>query len=140
MRVEVIYTVWGADGDEYVGGVHEIEKPSGKFLKLAAAAEAAGAIKVLQASAEERAKMKTHVQSQADGEAANAKAVESGDWHKANLDQFIADADARLAGELDDSARAFLETGLREAKQMAELIAAGSSYDEAADQVKAGEG
>jgi hypothetical protein len=138
VKIEVIYSVWGAEGEEFAGGVHEIEKPTVKFLKLAAAAEAAGVIKVLHASAEERQKLKRHVQSQAAGEAALEKALASGEWHEANLHQFIADADAKLAGELPDDVRAYLETGVRDAKQMADLIAEGASYDEAADQVKAG--
>lgn len=90
MRIEVIYSVWGADGTDYPGGVHEIAKPTAKLLKLAAAAEAAGVVRVT-ASKDERTKMRTHVESQSDSEAAYAKAQESGAWQEANVAQHLMD-------------------------------------------------
>jgi hypothetical protein len=92
MQIEVLDSLWGADGEEYAGGVHEIAKPTAKFLRLAAAAEAVGAIRV-KASAEERARMRSHVESQADSEKARAKAQESGAWYEANMRQFLHDVE-----------------------------------------------
>ncbi len=92
MKLEVIYSVWGADGDEYAGGTHEIEKPSKKFLRLCAAGEAAGAIKVT-ASAEERETMRTALESDADSEKKLAKAMSDGSWHEAQLAQHLLDVE-----------------------------------------------
>jgi hypothetical protein len=138
VRIEVLTTQWGAEDQVYVGGTHDIDKPTTGFLKLAAAAEHVGAIKIT-ASKDERAKMSSHIETQAESEKALAKAQEAGTWHEGNLDQFIRDAKARLDGELDDQTRAYLEAGLKNAKQMQALMAAGVSYDEAAHAIVHGE-
>lgn len=98
MKIEVLDSLWGADDETFVNGIHEIPKPSKAFLRLVAGAEAAGAIAVLDATAAELAALGHHVQSQDDGEAALAAAMGewtdgrwSGDWHDANVAQFELD-------------------------------------------------
>jgi hypothetical protein len=105
VKVEVLVTQWSAEGQTLAGGVHEIgpgECPCGAkhkstkaFLSLVAAAEDAGSIKV-SASKAERAELKGHVQTQADGEKAYAEAQRDGRWHEGNYDAFMADVEAGL--------------------------------------------
>jgi hypothetical protein len=105
VRFEVIYTQWATEDGVFQGGVHELTsdtcpcgvkhgKPSAALLGLLGAAEAAGSIVVLEASDQHRARLDKAVQSQADGEAAYAKAVESGEWHEGNRLQFELDVAA----------------------------------------------
>jgi hypothetical protein len=91
IKFEVLPTVWGADGEEFGGGVHEVAKPTAAFLRLVAGAEAAGTVVVLEASDAHRAKLDSHVQSQEDGEAEYAKAQADGRWHEGNIEQFDLD-------------------------------------------------
>lgn len=88
MKFEVVYTQWSADGKLYGGGVHEVEKPSKKLLGLLAAAEDAGSVRIVEASRAERSALKGHVQTQADGEKAYAKAQADGSWHEGNRLQY----------------------------------------------------
>ena len=97
MRFEVIDTVWGADDEVFGGGVHEIAKPTSAFLALLAGAEAAGAVRILEASTAHRAKIDRHVQSQEDAEAEYEKAQADGRWRVSG------------AGEV----RIFVENGVR---------------------------
>lgn len=91
MKFEVIYSQWAAEDQVFTGGVHEVEKPTEKLLRLAAGAEAAGSIRILSASAEHRSKLRKHVQSQADGEKAYSAAQADGSWQEGNLLQFETD-------------------------------------------------
>lgn len=95
MKIEVLHTQWTAEGEKFHGGVHEVDAPSREFLALAAAAEASGSISV-DASEEERAIMDASVESQADSEAAYAKAQEDGSWHGGNYDQFMLEVEQGL--------------------------------------------
>lgn len=109
MKIEVVYSLWGADGlDEALqGGEHEIEKPSAKLLRSIAGAEAAGVVRVVKATREERIALNRHVQSQEDGEKAYAKAQgepdESGQmtgpWQHGNHVDFIAQRRAVLKAD-----------------------------------------
>lgn len=94
MKIEVLTTQWTHDGGVLAGGVHEVEKPTKKLLRAAAAAEHAGVVKVT-ASKDERAEMNSAVQSQSDGEKALEAAMDSGDWHEGNRAQHELD---RAAG------------------------------------------
>jgi hypothetical protein len=105
LTFEVIYTQWATDDDVFQGGVHTLGpdtcpcgvkhgKPAAALLTLLGAAEAAGSIVVHEATDAHRAKLDRAVQSQADGEAAYAKAVESGEWQEGNLLQFDLDVAA----------------------------------------------
>lgn len=138
MRIEVLTTRWGADDAVYDGGSHEIEKPTAKFLRLVAGAEAAGVVKVT-ASQEERAKLRGHVESQADSEKAQEKAFRSGAWHEGNLADYI-DSKSRLAQDdsLPAEFRASLAAGIEQAERLQQLIAGGASYDAAAAEVTGG--
>jgi hypothetical protein len=95
VKLEVLVTQWTAEGETFGGGVHEIGKPTQKFLRLAAAAEDAGSIKVT-ASKEERTVMTAAVESQSDSEAAYAKAQRDGSWHGGNYDQFMLEVEQGL--------------------------------------------
>jgi hypothetical protein len=105
LTFEVIYTQWATDAGVFQGGTHTLGadtcpcgvkhgKPSAALLSLLGAAEAAGSVVVHEATDAHRAKLDKAVQSQADGEAAYAKAVESGAWHGGNLLQFELDVAA----------------------------------------------
>lgn len=91
LRFEVSGSQWAADEQVFGGGVHEIARPTKKLLRLVAAAEAAGAIRVLAASKEHRAALKGHVESQAESEKAYAKAQADGRWQEGNLLQYEVD-------------------------------------------------
>lgn len=107
VKFEVIYTVWGADDVEFAGGVHEVDKPSADFLRCLAGAEAAGAVKILEAAKETRSKLKGHVQSQAEGEkvwaesqnvyAEDGTIEKQGPWHHGNLAQAVSDLEYRIS-------------------------------------------
>jgi hypothetical protein len=60
MRFEVLNVQWTADDETFGGGVHDVKKPTATFLRLLAGAEAAGAVKVLDAAGN-RAKLNQHV-------------------------------------------------------------------------------
>lgn len=94
MKLEVLTAQWAHDGGVLAGGVHDVERPSKKLLRAAAAAEHAGVVKVT-ASKDERAVMNSAVQSQSDGEKALAAAMESGGWHEGQRIQYELD---RAAG------------------------------------------
>lgn len=118
MKIEVPGAHWAHDDGVFTGGRHEIDKPSAKLLKAVAAAEAAGVI-VVHASKDERAKMAAHVESQTDSEKAYASAQKDGSWQAGNLQAFVGDASFRLKNDsLEDSDRAFLEQGVRDAKAL----------------------
>lgn len=106
MKIEVLVTQWGADGEVFVGGVHEIEKPTKKLLRLVAGAEAAGSVKAT-ASKEERAAIDAAVEAQTDSEAAYEKAQANGSWHEGNYDQFASEVaqglrDSDQIGQMPD--------------------------------------
>ncbi len=136
MKLEVIHSAWGADGQEYAGGSHEIAAPSRKFLKLVAAAEAVGAVKA-HASKEEREMISSALESDADSEKKLAKAVESGEWQKSNLAQYIHDAKARLGtGNESEESQASLKVGLADAERIQARIDTGASYETAVDETR----
>ena len=129
MIVEVVHTQWAAEGTVFQGGVHELStaecacgvthgKPDAELLGLIAAAEAAGSVNVLEANSQHRAKLDKAVQSQADGEAAYARAQADGRWQHGNLVQFVADREQRVAAGADLPAdeRALLELELADAR------------------------
>ncbi len=101
MKVKVIYTLWAADGfDEPLGGgVHELDALNEDQYRAVASAAAGGALEIVGATAAERKLLEPHVQSQEDGEAAQAAAFASGDWHIGNLQNYIATSRARLEAE-----------------------------------------
>lgn len=78
-------------GQKFDAGEHEIESPSDELRRHAASAAAAGVL--IDVDGHDDA----HVQSQEDGEAAYAEAVESGDWAEGNLAQFEIDQAAKAA-------------------------------------------
>ncbi len=86
MKIEVLYSQWGADGQTFAGGIHEIEKPSRTLLKHVAVAEAAGVVKVT-ASKDERSKMGDHVEPDSVSLKIQEKAQAEGDWQVGNLMQ-----------------------------------------------------
>lgn len=92
MKIEVLHSQWGADDQVFPGGVTEIDKPSKQLLKHAAAAEAAGAIKVT-ASKEERAKMGDHVEPDSVSLKVQEKAQDTGAWQIGNLMQHELDVE-----------------------------------------------
>lgn len=92
MQIEVLVTQWSAEGKTFGGGVHEIEKPAKKLLGLAAAAEAAGSIRVT-ASKDERAAMSAAVEAQGESEKKYAEAQRDGRWHEGNHTQFVLDVE-----------------------------------------------
>jgi hypothetical protein len=111
VKVEVLSTVWGHDDGQLDGGVHEIEKPSGKLLKALAAAEAAGSVKIT-ASRDERARM--GVETDAESLKRLEAAQKDGSWQAGNHLAYVADAKARLKDpDLPDGQRAGLEHGVR---------------------------
>lgn len=95
MKIEVLVTQWSAEGEVFPGGVHEIAKPTKALLRLAAAAEDVGSVKVT-ASKDERRVMSASLESQSDSEAAYAEAQRDGRWHEGNYDAFMADVEAGL--------------------------------------------
>ena len=97
MRFRVLHNQWAAENDVFAGGEHDVEKPSASILRLAAGAEAAGSIEILDASDQERSKLDRHVQSQEKAEAAYAKAQADGSWQYGNLCQFALDREDALA-------------------------------------------
>lgn len=135
LRFTVLTSSWAADGQTFLGGPNEVAKPSKELLKLAAGAHAAGDIKISEGFDAK------HVQTQAAGEkalaAAMGKRVEpdynpdgtrdpgrwDGPWYEGHLDQFIRDAEQRLANpELDDGTRVYLETGVASAREQLKKI------------------
>lgn len=94
VTIDVLTTRWGAGGTDdqepavFEGGEHVLggdcpcgethPKPTAAMLSLLGAAESAGVIRILDADASQIDRMERAVQSQEDGEAANAKAL--GDW------------------------------------------------------------
>jgi hypothetical protein len=126
MKINVVYSLWGADELAFDGGVHDVtvigdgtaESP---YLSPAVVggAEASGVIEVVEATSEERAALDAAVQSQEDGEAAYAAAQEDGSWHEGNLEQFLLTARQELDdpdAELTDERRAALERGIADAE------------------------
>src|SRR3954447_9246527 len=93
MRFEVLHVQWGADDETFGGGVHDVKKPTAAFLRLLAGAEAAGAVKILDAAGH-RQKLNQHVETQAQSEKAYAAAQRSGAWHEGNQAQFDLDVEA----------------------------------------------
>ncbi len=87
MKIEVLISNWNG----LAGGIHEIEKPSRELLSHAAAAEAAGIIKVT-ADSETRAKLGKHIESQAESEKVYERAQETGAWHEGQAIQAELDA------------------------------------------------
>jgi hypothetical protein len=144
MKIEVLYNVWVHDDDVFVGGLHEIEKPSKKLLAAIAAAEDAGVLKI-EASKDERKAMAKHVQSQEAGEAANAKVNQSDEWKSGNLQQFLVGAREQVRKHDDeedeyllaDGMREWLVSGIVEAEDVLEKMQDGASYEDAVVAVKA---
>lgn len=118
MKVRVVYSVWGADGFDrpLAGGDHELEDVTAEQARSIAGAAAAGVVEVLDATDAERALLEGHVESQEDGEAAQAAAMGewiddvrdddgilvepgrwSGGWTHGNLTNFVAVQKDRLA-------------------------------------------
>lgn len=97
MRFRVLHNLWAADHEVFAAGEHEIAKPSASFLRLAAGAEAAGSVEIIDATDEQRGKLDLHVQSQEAGEVAYVQAQEDGRWHHGNLSQFVADREDKFA-------------------------------------------
>jgi hypothetical protein len=129
MRFEVLNVQWTADDETFGGGVHDVKKPTATFLRLLAGAEAAGAVKVLDAAGN-RAKLNQHVETQAQSEKAYAKAQESGAWHHGNVQQFVVDTETRIAATPKEAA-APLHAQLDRAKTILGHLEKGASYDEA---------
>lgn len=91
MKIRVLHTVWGAEDEAFEGGEHEISSPSAAFLKLAAGAEAGGAIEILDETKAERAKLARAIESDEDSLAKQEKAIASGEWGVANRAQYELD-------------------------------------------------
>jgi hypothetical protein len=97
MKVEVFDSklILAGSGDDVVelpGGKHDLEevlgkRPAAATIRSLAAAEAAGACKVT-ASADDRAKLDRHVESDADSRKARTAAQESGVWWEGQLEQY----------------------------------------------------
>lgn len=122
MKIEVLSTVWAAGDQEFPGGTHDVTLTA-KLAPLIAGAEAAAAIRVLDATSAERKQLDRHVQSQDAGEKANARALEDGSWRHGNLVQFVADREDRLTDDdLSKRDRARLEQELAEAKAALEQV------------------
>lgn len=152
MKIEVVYSLWAADGAKqpFQGGVQgpdersELASPSAKLLRSIAGAEAAGVVRVVEATKDERAKLDRAVQSQKDGERAQAKAmgdphpdllddgrenplagVMSGPWQHGNHADFVAQRRALLKAAatpgsdvvLTKAERAAIERDVAEAEQ-----------------------
>lgn len=96
MKITVVYSIWGAGEDEFVGGTHDV-KLTKKTAPLFAGGEAAGSIIVEECSDDERALLDGHVESQEDSEAKLAEAQADGRWHEGNLRQFLTERLDRLA-------------------------------------------
>lgn len=107
---DVLDSNWCAEETSYPRGEHVVEAPDEDLLRLIASAEAAGAVKVIDADENTAVELATHVQSQEDGETALQAAMGewiepetnadgtiieigrwSGDWHEANVAQFDLD-------------------------------------------------
>ena len=84
---------WTAEGETYTD-LTVVARPKKALIRAAGHAHAAGVIEVLQGLD------MTGVQSQEDGEAAYAAAVESGDWHIGQEMQAAIEAEARDRGNL----------------------------------------
>lgn len=104
MKIEVLHSQWGADGEVFAGGEHEIAKPTSAFLRLVASAEAAGAVRVVSATGAERSKLRDHVETDKVSVKNLAAAQADGRWHEGNWDAFVADVEAgvREPGNLPD--------------------------------------
>jgi len=142
MRIEVLSTQWAYDGGVLAGGVHEIDKPSKKFLGQAASAESVGSIKVL-ASTEERATMRAAIEPDGESLKALEKAQANSTWHEGNLGDYIATKTALLkdAGDqLDEESRAQLEQGVEQAKAILKVMGKQNKkdYDAAVTEVLGG--
>ncbi len=90
MKIEVLTSSWNGLPS---GGLVEFAKPSADTIRLVAGAEAAGVVKVVSVSAEDRAKLKKTVESQAASEKAYERAQESGAWHEGQKIQADLDAE-----------------------------------------------
>jgi hypothetical protein len=135
VQIEVLTSVWGADDQEFPGGVHDV-KLTRKLAPLVAGAEAAGAIVVVDATSAERKLLERHVQSQEQAEKAQAKAMgdpdpetgsPTGPWQHGNHVDFVAQAKARLHADDPDARltaaeRAALERDVAEAQARLEAM------------------
>jgi hypothetical protein len=84
---------WTPDGDETYVDLSVVKRPSKALVRSAGHAHAAGVIEVLQGLDT------TGVQSQEDGEAEYAKAVEDGLWHEGQEIQAALEQEAKDRGE-----------------------------------------
>jgi hypothetical protein len=138
VKLEVVHTRWGAEDEVFEGGIHEDVKLTRALAPLVAAAEAAGSVRVLDATAAERKLLAGKVQSQADGEKAFAKAqgdwvepvvddttgtrviVEpgyyTGPWQHGNLLQALTDREQKLAVD-DERRKESLDTAVKRARR-----------------------
>lgn len=93
LKFEVLNSSWTADGEEFPadGNPYEIERPSKDLVRLASCSHDAGVINVTEGLDE------SAYQSQEDGEAAYAAAMENGSWHESNAVQAELDAAAKAA-------------------------------------------
>lgn len=89
MRFKVINAVWGADGEEFAGGDHDVAKPTVAFLRLVAGAEAAGAIEVLEVTDQERAKLDKHIEPDEKSLERQQAAQHDGSWSVGNRAQHV---------------------------------------------------
>ncbi len=97
VRFTVLHFSWGAEGDAYPGGAHEVAKPSKALLRAVGSAEAAGVLRVDEATAEQRDAMTSHIEPDDVSVQKLEEAQQDGRWQAGNLAQFVADRTDRLA-------------------------------------------
>lgn len=129
MKIEVFNAQWGAGDDVFPGGVHEDVHLTSELAPLVAGAAAAGAIAVLEATEDEQLMLHGHVESDEISQDAYDTAMANGDWRTGQLQQFISEAEERLANpdlELPDHTVAWLEKGIADAHAELADIAEGA--------------
>jgi hypothetical protein len=90
VRFNVLNTAIYLEDEKFDAGENEVEKPSKDLLRLLNHAHAAGVVELEGADPGAYG-----VQSQEEGEAANAAAVADGSWGESNAAQATEDAEAR---------------------------------------------